>query len=153
MEVYRLAKKKYATTLSGKGAAISGGRWNSVGVEMIYTAENRSLAMAEVSVHFSLATIPDDYMMLTISIPDELSILQVDTSTLSVDWNTFPHKQATKLIGDDFVLKGEYCLLKVPSAVTQGDCNILINPSHPEFKGITIVDVVPFPFDKRVFGG
>ena len=44
-----LAREKFAGSLSGKGAAISGARWNSVGIEMIYTAANRSLAMAEVA--------------------------------------------------------------------------------------------------------
>jgi RES domain-containing protein len=38
MEVFRLSREKYAATLSGKGAAIRGERWNSVGVEMIYNS-------------------------------------------------------------------------------------------------------------------
>ena len=56
MEVYRLTRQKFASRLSGKGAAIKGARWNSPGVEIVYTAVNRSLAMAEVAVHFTLAT-------------------------------------------------------------------------------------------------
>jgi len=51
MEVFRLSRAKYADQLSGYGAALKGARWNSRGVEMIYAAENRSLAMAEVLVH------------------------------------------------------------------------------------------------------
>lgn len=73
MEVYRLARKKYSKSLSGKGAAIKGARWNSVGVELIYTASNRSLTMAEIAVNFSLSTLPEDYMMITIFIPDNIS--------------------------------------------------------------------------------
>jgi len=61
MKVYRLSRLRYAGFLSGKGAAIRGARWNSVGTEMIYTAQNRSLAMAEVVVHLTLGTLPDDY--------------------------------------------------------------------------------------------
>jgi hypothetical protein len=41
--------------------------------------------------------------------------------------------------------------LKVPSATTKGDHNLLINPFHPEFKEIKIVAVEPFPFDNRLF--
>jgi RES domain-containing protein len=74
MEVYRLSREKFAGTLSGKGAATKGARWNSVGVELIYTAANRSLAMAEVAVHFTLATLPDDYVMVTIFIPGSISL-------------------------------------------------------------------------------
>ena len=35
MEAFRLSREKFASTLSGKGAAIKGARWNSVGVEII----------------------------------------------------------------------------------------------------------------------
>ncbi len=73
MEVYRLSREKFASPLSGKGAAIKGARWSSVGVEIVYTAFNRSLAMAEIAVHFTFATLPDDYMMITIFIPDDVS--------------------------------------------------------------------------------
>ncbi|MFY7847815.1 MAG: RES family NAD+ phosphorylase, partial [Bacteroidia bacterium] len=72
MEVYRLAREAYALPLSGLGAAIKGARWNSAGVELFYTAMNRSLAMAEVAVHFTLATLPDDYVMMTLDIPDQV---------------------------------------------------------------------------------
>ena len=56
MEVYRLAQARNAMDLTGKGAAAKGARWNSPGVELLYTAQNRSLAMAEIAVHFTLAT-------------------------------------------------------------------------------------------------
>ena len=46
MEVFRLTRTKFYTSLSGKGAAEKGARWNSIGLELIYTAANRSLAMA-----------------------------------------------------------------------------------------------------------
>jgi RES domain-containing protein len=74
MELFRLSREMYAGVLSGKGAAKKGARWNSPGVELIYTAGNRSLAMAEIAVHFTLGTIPNDYMMLIIHVPDNASI-------------------------------------------------------------------------------
>lgn len=151
MEAYRLSKQMYASTLSGKGAAIKGARWNSIGVEMIYTAINRSLAMAEVAVHFSLATLPGDYMMITIYIPDDISLLKLNTTDLPTGWNTFPHPSTTQAIGDQFIADNKYCVLQIPSAVTQGDYNLLINPNHPHFKKIKIIAMENFPFDKRIF--
>ncbi len=50
-----------------------------------------------------------------------------------------------------FVSQNESCILKIPSAVTQCDFNFLINPNHPDFSKIKIVDVTKFPFDKRIF--
>ena len=151
MEVYRLSKQIYASILSGKGAAIKGARWNSIGVEIIYTATNRSLAMAEVAVHFSLATLPSDYMMVTIHIPDDISLLKLNATDLPTDWNTFPHPSTTQAIGDQFIADNKYCVLQIPSAVTQGDYNLLINPNHPDFKRIKIILTESFPFDKRIF--
>lgn len=151
MEVFRLARKKFAFPLSGKGAAIKGARWNSIGVELIYTAMNRSLAMAEIAVHFTLATLPDDYMMMTIVIPDNVSKKTLATEDLPADWREFPHPISTQKIGDEFVIENKHCILIIPSVVTQDDYNVLINPNHTDFKNIKVGEIVTFPFDKRIF--
>ncbi len=151
MEAYRLSREKFAATLSGRGAALKGARWNSIGVELIYTAGNRSLAMAEVAVHFTLATLPGDYMMTTIFIPDNISIQKLNVSDLPTNWNTFPHPSTTQTIGNKFIADNKFCILQIPSAVTQGDYNLLINPNHRDFKRIKIIATDKFPFDKRIF--
>lgn len=151
MHIYRLTKKKYGTILSGKGAAIFGERWNSKGTEIIYTAENRSLAMAEVVVHLTIGMLPSNYEMLTIFIPNSIKIKEIKTKELPENWNIFPHPKATQKIGDEFLLENKFCLLKVPSVVTKGDFNILINPFHADFKKIKVITSEPFPFDRRLF--
>jgi RES domain-containing protein len=151
MEVFRLSREKFASKLSGKGAAIRGARWNSIGVELIYTASNRSLAMAEVAVHFTLATLPPDYVMMTIFIPDNISLQKLKESDLPTDWNAFPHPSSTQAIGDRFVFANQHCVLQLPSVVTQGDYNLLINPNHSDFSKIKIITTQKFPFDKRIF--
>ena len=151
MEVFRLSREQYAGTLSGAGAAIKGGRWNSTGFELIYAAGNRSLAMAEVAVHFTLATLPDDYMMVTINIPDDLAIKEISENDLPRNWNAFPHPTSTQKLGDQFILEGKYCIAKIPSVVTKGDFNLLINPKHKDFNKVSISETEKFPFDKRIF--
>ncbi len=151
MNVFRLAREKYAKHLSGAGSAIKGARWNSPGIELIYTAANKSLAMAEVAVHFTLATIPDDYYMITINIPADMKGKRISLAGLPVDWNEFPHPSSTQKIGDNFVRENKYCILFVPSVVTQGDFNILINPNHKDFSRIAIAKTEKFPFDRRIF--
>jgi RES domain-containing protein len=151
METYRLSRQRYADVLSGKGAAIKGGRWNSTGIEMIYVATSRALAMAEVLVHLSSGTMMDDYMMLTIHVPDVISMLHTLPAELPKDWNAIPAIMDTKKIGDAFIREGRACLLRVPSAVVKGDHNLLINPFHAEFKEIKLIAAEPFPFDHRMF--
>lgn len=151
MEIYRLSGKRWASDLSGKGAALKGARWNSPGTEIIYTAANRSLAMAEVVVHFTLSTIPKDYMMVTIFVPDDIPYQTIWEKDLPAGWNSFPYFQITQIIGDSFIKENEFCLLKIPSVVTKGDFNILVNPFHPEFKRIKLLSIEPFYFDHRIF--
>ena len=151
MEVFRLARKKYPVELSGKGASISGARWNSKGTEIIYCAQNRALAMAEVLVHLSLAALPSDFVMLTIEIPDDILVEILDLNKINIDWNVFPCTFETPLLGDDFIKRNEACVLKVPSAVVKGDFNFLINPYHIVFFKIKIAEQSDFPFDKRIF--
>ena len=151
MEVFRIAREKYAATLSGKGAAIRGARWNSVGVEMIYTAANRSLAMAEVAVHLNLSTLQDDYVMIAISAPDDVQVQKLSSADLPTDWNTFPYNPLTRKIGDRFIAECKYCILQVPSVITKGEHNMLLNPYHPQFSKIKIIAIENFPFDKRMF--
>ena len=151
MEVFRLTRKKYPIFLSGKGASITGARWNSKGTEMIYCAQSRALAMAEVLVHLSLATLPSDFVMLTIHIPDTILVDILNTNILKIDWNVFPGTFETPLLGDDFIRRNEACVFKVPSAVVKGDFNFLINPFHKDFDKIIIIAQNDFPFDKRIF--
>lgn len=151
MKVYRLSRKKYAEELSGKGAAIVGGRWNSRGTQIIYTAESRALALAEVAVHLSVATLPDDFMMVEIELPDELEITTLDLKELPKRWNVFPYNLATQDFGDEFVRAAKNAILRVPSAVVPGDHNYLINPKHPDFSKIRISRIENFPLDNRLF--
>jgi len=149
MIAFRLARAKYKNQLLGKGASIKGGRWNSQGTELIYCATNRSLAMAEVVVHLTVGTLPKDYYMLEIEIPKQAKYKTI--SDLPQDWNTFPHSSICRYIGDQFVLEEKDLILKVPSAVTQGDFNILINPSHQLFRKVKIKSAKQFSFDRRLF--
>jgi len=151
MKVFRLSKRKYARDLNGKGAAKFGNRWNSKGTEMIYTAESRALAMAEVAVHLTLASIPSDYMMIELEIPEPIKISTLQNEKLPLDWNAHPPGIHTQKIGDEFIDNGNTCVLKVPSAVVKGDFNFLINPHHKDLKKIKIISITDFPFDKRIF--
>lgn len=151
MRIYRLSRKKYSAELSGKGAALAGNRWNSKGTEIIYTSESRALAMAEVAVHLTLATLPKDFVMLEIHVPDDLAIKRISAENLPFRWNVFPHSKKTQVFGDRFIRQRKYAILQVPSAVVPGDFNYLVHPFHADFKRIKIVSNVDFPVDKRIF--
>ncbi|MBE0661666.1 MAG: RES family NAD+ phosphorylase [Bacteroidales bacterium] len=151
MIVYRLAKAKYSSDLTGKGAEKTGGRWNSKGTSLLYTSESRALCTAEIAVHTPLGSVPNDYVMISIEIPDDASITQVGFEELQEDWKTFPNSHATQEIGDRFVADNLALVLKVPSAIVQGNFNFLVNPQHPDSRKISIIEIVNFEFNTRMF--
>lgn len=153
MITYRLSKEQYCNNLSGKGAELSGGRWNSKGTAIIYTSGSRALCTAEVAVHTPVGIIPENYFLVEIELPDDSGIEEVSILKLPANWNQFPHSQETQEIGDQFIRANNLLVLKVPSAVVQGDFNYLINPRHTDFPTVKIKKTESFSFDERLFRG
>lgn len=151
MIVFRLSKSKHAKDLSGKGAEKFGGRWNSKGVAILYSSDSRALCTAEIAVHTPLGILPTDYELTTIQIPENTIIPELEISELPKNWKAIPHSHATQEIGDRFIDDDHFLAIKVPSAVVQGEFNYLINPSHADFKSITILKTEAFTFDERLF--
>ena len=151
MKIFRLAKKKYADDLSGIGAELTSGRWNNKGTRIIYTSDSRALCTAEIAVHMPVGLIPKDYYLITLEIPDNISIKQIDSKLLAKNWMNFPYSNITQDIGKNFISKGDFLIIKVPSAVVQGDYNYLINPNHREFGKVRLICKERFNFDERLF--
>jgi RES domain-containing protein len=150
MIVYRISRSKYSQDLSGKGAELVGGRWNSKGRAMIYTGENIALCLAEVAVHMPLGIVPKDYELIHIEIPDD-NVKELSKKEIPEDWRKFFTNQDTQRIGNQFLDEQNYLVLKVPSMVVQGQFNYLINPLHSKIKKVKIKKVEPFVFDARLF--
>jgi RES domain-containing protein len=151
MIVFRLLKQKYSFTLSGEGAKAAGGRWNSPGITIIYTSESRSLATAEVAVNLPIGIFPVEFQMITLEVPDDLMIKEINEKDLPPGWKKFPYLKLTQHLGDEFILQNESLVMKVPSAVIPGDFNYLLNPRHPDFEKIEIISQEPYEFDERFF--
>lgn len=151
MIVYRLSRGKFKNDLSGRGAELAGGRWNSKGIAILYTSESIALCTVEIAVHMPLGIVPADYHLIQIEVPDDASIQELKLEDLPPNWKSFPHANSTQEMGDAFVLDSEYLLLKVPSATVQGTYNYLLNPRHKNFRDVGITQTTPFEFDKRLF--
>jgi RES domain-containing protein len=150
MIVFRLSSSRYAEDLSVKGAELYGGRWNSIGTPVVYTASSRALAMAEVAVHLHIQKIPMDMMMVELYLPED-SLTALPIQELKNNWEMFPYSIQTQQIGDEFIRENRFLGLKVPSAVVNGDFNYLINPRHVESPKIKVVGLSSFRFDYRIF--
>ena len=135
----------------GEGAYLYGGRWSSAGTRLAYASEHQSLAMLEYFVHLDPEDSPDDLMLATADIPENLSRWQLETRALPANWRETPAPPELANIGDEFVRKAENCVLLVPSALAMPENNWLINPQHREFNQITQNPPEPLRYDQRMF--
>jgi RES domain-containing protein len=135
----------------GEGAYRFGGRWSSPGVRVAYASEHQSLAMLEYFVHLDPEDAPDDLILATADVHNKTSRKRVELADLPANWRATPAPPDVAQIGDDFIKKGETCLLLVPSALAPHETNWLINPQHPEFKQIKPNVVEPLHYDPRMF--
>lgn len=149
MIIYRLATSKYKDDLSGNGSKLFGGRWNSPGISVVYTAENISLAVLEILVRADKYTIPLSYTLLKISIPETVETIVIPEPKLKRLWED--DLAYTQWMGDEILKENEALLLKVPSAIVPDENNYIINTKHNDFKKVKIINAEGFEFDKRLF--
>ncbi len=118
---------------------------------MVYTGNSRALCALEIAVHTPLGTLPQNYFLNVIEIPDAVSIEEIDVFSLPKNWRSLPHGDATQKMGKKFIEKGKNAVLKVPSAIVDGEHNFLINPLHKDSQKIKTVSEEKFWMDERLF--
>lgn len=140
MLAWRLCREPFAD-LSGEGARRYGGRWNSPGRPLVYTASTAALAVLEVRVNLDLPLdlLPEDYLLVTI----DLGLAAIEEVT------TMP--EAPGIFGDVWLHERRTPVLQVPSAIVPESPNLLINPVHLGATDVRIIHRRPFAFDKRLW--
>ncbi len=135
--------------MTGDGARMFPGRWNEAGVPMVYTATSRALAAMEMFVHLDPSVAPDDLVTVEIDAPEGLTMEVVEVESLPERWRAT--ELETAAIGTAWVRSGRTTMLRVPSAVVEGEWNVLLNPTHQDFSKIHFREPAPFGFDARMF--
>lgn len=147
MQVFRITHAKWAQSLQGSGLEA---RWNKRGRFVCYAAESRALACLENLVHRSGEGLNANFRLVVITIPDKLKIQTVSKECLPKGWTTERYLTHTQQIGEKWLTKATHPILKVPSSIISDESNFVMNPSHPDFKQISIAGVYPFQFDGRL---
>ena len=146
IRVWRIVKTRFsADAFSGEGARLYGGRWNSPGAAMVYTAGSTSLATLELLVHLNTSVFPP-FSICPVDFDDPLVEI-LDPSTLPLNWRESPPPTSIQTIGDDWIARGSSVVLRVPSAVIETENNYLINPAHRDFKKLVIGNMEVFKLD------
>ena len=150
---WRLAAPEFAGSvqqlLSGEGARLYGGRWNSPGVGAVYLGNSLALASIELLVHLRSIDVLEAYCKMPVFIPESL-VLHLDSALLPADWAASEGRRGTRAIGDEWLRRGESAVLQVPSAVVAGETNFILNPTHADFAAIKAGAITEFRFDARL---
>lgn len=150
MLLYRVANRKYKTqTLSGIGAEKVGGRWNLKGSKAVYCSENVSLALLEYYVNTqNIKTLPKSILLAVIDVPETFVIEKLEE--LPENWNAYPYTENTSKTFTSKVKNPNFFGLKVPSAVVPMEHNVILNPLHPDFHFVNILEFMTLPLDRRL---
>lgn len=139
MNVYRIVQNKERTTdLSGIGAFIAGGRWNSKGTYMLYTSENSSLAYLESLVHFDRSRMPPRLFIMMLELDSAAKIYSLPDAEYDPNWQN-PGLIANQKLGDQWMKSMLYLAIKVRSAINSSEFNYLLNPLFPRFHDLVKV--------------
>lgn len=137
MKVWRIAtenKKYLATDLSGEGASKSPGRWNSLDVPVLYTADSPALAMLETISHIDANGLPQQKYLISIEI-ETTSWKQRFAPTINnlpKDWDAIPSLPSSAIFGSNWLTSNKNLVMCIPSAITPENIVILLNPKHPD---------------------
>lgn len=141
-----------ADDLTGAGAKITGGRWNSKGIPVVYCANSPSLACLETLVHLGTSDLPFNRYLVEIHIPDVVwNAKKVETvHSLAVGWEASPAGRVSVAVGDAWLRSNQSAILTVPSVISPEDTVILINPAHIGAKQITAKKIRQWRYDPRL---
>jgi RES domain-containing protein len=148
MLVYRIAQLMYLNDMSGEGSRLFGGRWNSKGIPALYTSGTSSLAMLETLVYTPF-TMLQGYGIATFELQNHWPVKELLPKDLPNDWDVFPSRRHTAIIGDKMLTAEDAIAMKVPSALLEEEWNLIINPQHPLAQEIRLVEKRPLVFNER----
>jgi len=139
-----------ADDLTGKGSAISGGRWNEKGTAVVYTAGSIALACLETVVHMGSASLPLNRYLVRIDVPDDIWAARTIWKAPPVGWDAIPAGLVSIKGGQTWLLGNSAALLEVPSVIVPEEFNVLINPAHADAPRIKATKLRKWLYDARL---
>lgn len=153
--LWRIAKHTTlykATDLTGGGAKLTGGRWNSKGIPVVYASTTIALATLETMVHLGGHLEVRNAFLVRIDVPAVVWVAREYISAADLDptWIATPPGSTSIEFGDRWLQTANAPLLMVPSAIIPEECNILISPLNPKVQSMTATAVRQYIYDGRI---
>lgn len=135
----------------GEGAFRFGGRSNSRGTRILYTAGSLSLAALEMLIHLNNEEILLSYSFASAEFDESLILPIEEFQTLPENWSDSPPPMEIQRIGDEWAHAKASVVLRVPTSILPVEFNYLINTEHPEFSKVKLGEPQTFTFDERLY--
>jgi len=149
MLVYRIGSPDYIQDISGTGGLYYPGRWHRKGTRILYTSQAASLAKLEVLANYEV--IPPGLKMAAIEVPDSLPLTNLDENVLPLNWRDFdPYPPELTDLAQAWLKDLAFLGLWVPSVHSTVERNLLLNPLHPNFNQVRILQITDVTFDRRL---
>ncbi|MBK4736757.1 RES family NAD+ phosphorylase [Noviherbaspirillum pedocola] len=153
--LWRIAKHTpdyRADDLSGGGAKKVGGRWNGKGRAVVYASRSIALATLETLAHLGDDIAIRNAFLVRIDVPQAVWRRReyIASEDLDPTWRAEPPGMSTIEFGNAWLADCSAALLEVPSVLVPEECNVLINPAHPDAKRLVAAVLRQFIYDPRL---
>ena len=132
MRVFRIGAALFTRSrkaaFSGNGGLYASARWHTAGHPVVYTAQSLSLAALEILVRLKQTNEIQPFYAYSAEVPDHL-ILKPDS--IPARWKS--RLAVSRAFGDAWLEAKTTPAMLVPTIITSGEWNVLLNPLHPQF--------------------
>jgi RES domain-containing protein len=136
-----LYRRAHGPGLDGAGGRYTDGRWHRQGTPVVYFGANAAIVVLEKLAHLNPEALPADLILAHFE--SELSVEDVPSADLD-------NLEKTRDLGSRWHTQQSSCVLRVPSVIVPEECNLVLNPLHPEAAHVSLINERPFRFDGRL---
>ena len=139
-----------ANDLSGGGAALYPGRWNTAKTPVVYCALTLGTAVLETAAHMRDGGLPLNRFIVEIDVPAAVWAKreEIDAAGLPGGWDAIPSGQASIAFGAQWLQDCRAPILVLPSVIVPRERVALINPRHKLAPRITATTRERFEFNR-----
>lgn len=123
-----------------------GGRWSPPGVACVYASLSPATALLEYLAHLQGPT-PQELLLAVGMIPSASVISEINEPST---WCELPYRPEVQQVGATWLRSRTSLGMRVPSALCRDECNVLLNPRHPDFSILQLVALRPLRIDERI---
>ncbi len=147
IQCYRIGDPRFPL-MDGVGAALVGGRWNSVGRPVVYASLSFGGALIEQLAHASIGRLPPR-VYVAIVVPIGLRVCEPEADALA-GWDRDDFVTSRR-IGHTWLDAGRAVALIVPSKTgAPFERHIILNPWHADFPTLIVSQPERLEWDARL---